>query len=100
VTGFKAETHFEGALVLARVQRAKSWELRAAMSMATLWRKQGNRRRPLDLVAPLYSDFTEGLDTIDLVQVKALLDARASDSPRMRRTESNESLLFQFCISL
>jgi hypothetical protein len=47
------------------------------MSMATPWRNQGNRRRALDLVAPLYSDFTEGLDTIDLVQAKALLDARA-----------------------
>jgi hypothetical protein len=56
--------------------------LRAAMSMATLWRDQGNRRRALDLEAPLYGDFTEGLDTIDLMQARALLDARASDSPR------------------
>jgi predicted ATPase len=82
VTGFKAETHFERALVLARAQRAKSWELRAAMSMASLWRNQGNRRRALDLVAPLYSDFTEGLDTIDLVAGQGFARRTRPDSPR------------------
>ncbi len=69
-----AEAHFERALAVARAQRAKSWELRAAMSMARLWRDQGNRDEARDLLAPVYGWFTEGFDTLDLKEAKALLE--------------------------
>jgi predicted ATPase len=70
----KAETYFERALAVARQQQAKSWELRAAMSMARLWRDQGKRDAARDLLAPVYGWFTEGFDTLDLKEAKALLD--------------------------
>ena len=73
----KAETHFQRALAAARGQQAKSWELRAAMSLARLWRSQGKPRQARELLAPVYSWFTEGLDTRDLKQAKALLDELA-----------------------
>jgi predicted ATPase len=73
----KAEAHIERALQIARTQQAKSWELRAAMSMARLWCDQGKRRQARDLLAPVYGWFTEGFDTLDLKQAKALLDALA-----------------------
>ena len=57
----KAEAYFERALSVAREQQAKSWELRAAMSMARLWRDQGKRQEARDLLAPVYGWFTEGL---------------------------------------
>jgi len=57
----KAETHFERALMIARAQQARSWELRAAMSMARLWGDQGKRQQAHDLLAPVYGWFTEGL---------------------------------------
>jgi predicted ATPase/class 3 adenylate cyclase len=69
-----AEVCFERALAVARKQQAKSWELRAAMSMARLWRDQGKRQQAHDLLAPVYGWFTEGFDTLDLKQAKALLD--------------------------
>jgi predicted ATPase len=69
----KAEAYFERALAVARQQQAKSWELRAAMSMARLWRNQGKRDEAHDLLAPVYGWFTEGFDTLDLKQAKALL---------------------------
>ena len=62
----KAEAYFERALAVARKQQAKSWELRAAMSMARLWRDQGKRDEARDLLAPVYGWFTEGFDTLDL----------------------------------
>jgi predicted ATPase len=71
----KAESYFEQALAVARAQQAKSWELRAAMSMARLWRDQGKRDAARDLLAPLYGWFTEGFDTLDLKEAKALLNA-------------------------
>jgi predicted ATPase len=74
----KAEVYFERALAVAREQQAKSWELRAAMSMARLWRDQGRRDEARDLVAPIYGWFTEGFDTLDLKGAKALLDALGS----------------------
>ena len=61
----KAEA-YRASLAVARKQRAKSWELRAAMSMARLWRDQGKRNEARDLVAPVYGRFTEGFDTLDL----------------------------------
>ena len=70
----KAEAYFERALAVARQQQAKSWELRAAMSMARLWRDQGKRDEARDLLAPVYGWFTEGFDTLDLKEAKALLD--------------------------
>jgi predicted ATPase len=69
----KAESCFERALALARAQQAKSWELRAAISMAQLWRHQGKPDAAGDLLAPVYNRFTEGLDTRDLKEAKALL---------------------------
>ena len=70
----KAEAYFERALAVARQQQAKSWELRAAMSMARLWRDQAKRDEARDLLAPVYGWFTEGFDTLDLKEAKALLD--------------------------
>jgi predicted ATPase len=70
----KAQSYFERALAVARQQQAKSWELRAAMSMARLWRDQGKRDEARDLLAPVYGWFTEGFDTLDLKEAKKLLD--------------------------
>jgi class 3 adenylate cyclase/predicted ATPase len=74
----KAQTHFERALAVARDQQAKFWELRAAMSMARLWRDQGKLDEARDLLAPIYGWFTEGFDTRDLLEAKALLHTFAS----------------------
>jgi predicted ATPase len=74
----KAEAYFERALSVARQQQAKSWELRAAMSMARLRRDQGKRNKARDLLAPVYGWFTEGFDTLDLKEAKALLEQLAT----------------------
>ena len=74
----KAEGYFERALEVARQQQAKSWELRAAMSMARLWRDQGKPQQARELLAPVYGWFTEGFDTLDLKEAKALLEELAS----------------------
>jgi predicted ATPase len=74
----KAEAYFDRALTVARSQQAKSWELRAAMNMARLWRDRGRRDAARDLLAPVYGWFTEGFDTLDLKEAKALLDELAS----------------------
>jgi predicted ATPase len=73
----KAEAYFERALMVARKQQAKSWELRAAMGMARLWRDRGRQDEARDLLARVYGWFTEGFDTLDLKEAKALLDAPA-----------------------
>jgi predicted ATPase len=73
----KAEAYFERALAVAGQQQAKSWELRAAMSMAKLWRDQGKRDEARDLLAPVYGWFTEGFETLDLKDAKALLEELA-----------------------
>ena len=70
----KAEAYFERALSIARQQQAKSWELRAAMSVARLWRDQGEVQQARELLAPIYGWFTEGFDTRDLKEAKVLLD--------------------------
>jgi predicted ATPase len=70
----KAAAYFERALAVARKQKVKSWELRAATSMARLWRDQGKRDEARALLAPVYGWFTEGFDTVDLKEAKALLD--------------------------
>jgi class 3 adenylate cyclase/predicted ATPase len=76
----RAEAYFERALAVARAQRAKSWELRAAMSMARLWRDQGKYNEACGLLGPIYSWFTEGFDTRDLKEAKALLTCWRDDS--------------------
>jgi predicted ATPase len=73
-----AEGCFERALAISRKQQAKSFELRAAMSLARLWRDQGKVREALELLAPVYGWFTEGFDTRDLKEAKALLGELAS----------------------
>jgi predicted ATPase len=70
----KAQMYFERALAVARQQQAKSWELRAAMSMARLWRDQGKVQQARELLAPVYGWFTQGFDTLDLKEASALLD--------------------------
>ena len=74
----QAEAHFERALFVARQQQAKSWELRAAMSLARLWRDQGKPQQARELLAPVYGWFTEGFDTRDLKEAKALLEELAA----------------------
>jgi class 3 adenylate cyclase/tetratricopeptide (TPR) repeat protein len=70
----EAAEAFEKAIAVARAQSAKSWELRAATSLARLWQAQGNITEARDLLSPVYGWFTEGFDTPDLVEAKALLD--------------------------
>jgi predicted ATPase len=67
-----AEACFQQALAVARRQQAKSWELRAAMSLARLWQCQGKQAEAHELLAPIYGWFTEGFDTADLQEAKAL----------------------------
>ena len=74
----KAQAYFERALSVARQQQAKSWELRAAMSLARLWRDQGKVQQARELLAPVYGWFTEGFDTRDLKEAKALLEELVS----------------------
>jgi predicted ATPase len=69
----KAQAYFEHSLTVARAQQAKSWELRAAMSLARLLSDQGKRQTARDLLAPIYDWFTEGFGTSDLRKAKALL---------------------------
>ena len=71
----QAETCFQHALAIARRQQARSWELRAAMSLARLWQQHGKRAEAHALLAPIYGWFTEGFDTADLQEARALLDA-------------------------
>ena len=84
----KAEAYFERALTIARAQQAKSWELRAAMSLARLWRDQGKVQQARELLAPVYGWFTEGYDTRDLKEAKALLDELAGCDPWPRLNPS------------
>jgi predicted ATPase len=70
----EAETCFHQAIAIAQNQSAKSWELRAATSLAKLWQRQGKCQEAYDLLAPVYGWFTEGFDTLDLIEAKALLD--------------------------
>jgi class 3 adenylate cyclase/predicted ATPase len=69
----EAERCFQNAIAVARRQRAKSWELRAAMSLARLWQQQGRRTEAHELLSDIYGWFTEGFDTKDLQEAKALL---------------------------
>ena len=73
----EVEACFQQALAIARRQEAKSLELRAAMSLVRLWQSQGKRAKAYELLAPVYGWFTEGFDTADLQEAKALLEALA-----------------------
>ena len=68
------ESCFRDAMAVAQEQKAKLWELRAATGLAQLWAEQGRRAEARDLLAPIYGWFTEGFDTADLRDAKALLD--------------------------
>jgi predicted ATPase len=73
----EAEGCYREALAVARGQQARSLELRAATNLACLWREQGKRTEARDLLTPIYGWFTEGFDTLDLKEAKALLDELA-----------------------
>jgi predicted ATPase len=73
----EAEAWLQRALDVVRRQEAKSLELRASISLARLWQQQGKRAEAHELLAPIYSWFTEGFDTADLHEAKALLDSLA-----------------------
>jgi predicted ATPase len=73
----KAEESFRTALAIAREQGTRGYELRAATSLARLWHEQGRPDEARELLTPLYDWFTEGFDTADLREAKALLDALA-----------------------
>jgi DNA-binding winged helix-turn-helix (wHTH) protein/predicted ATPase len=73
----EAASCFQEALAIARRQQAKAWELRAAMSLARLWQRQGKRPAARALLASIYGWFTEGFDTVDLQEAKELLDELA-----------------------
>jgi predicted ATPase len=78
----KAQTYFERALTVARAQQAKSWELRAAMSMARLWRDQGKRDEARELLAPVYGWFTEGFDTLVTLRNSARIEEKGLSRSR------------------
>ena len=70
----EAESCFQQAITIAQIQSAKSWELRAATSLARLWQQQNKHQEAYDLLSPVYNWFTEGFDTADLKDAKMLLD--------------------------
>jgi predicted ATPase len=69
-----AEADLQRALGTARERHAKTWELRAAISLARVWQKHGKHRQARELLAPVYDWFTEGIETPDLKAARALLD--------------------------
>jgi len=72
-----AEADLRDAIALAREMSAKTWELRAATSLARLWRDQGKSAEARELLAPVYDWFTEGFETADLREARVLLDKLA-----------------------
>jgi predicted ATPase len=78
----EVETWLQRALDVARRQEAKSLELRTAMSLSRLWQRQGKRAEARELLAPIYGWFTEGFDTADLQEAKALLAELAGEHGR------------------
>jgi predicted ATPase len=87
----KAQRYFERAIAVARQQQAKSWELRAVMSLARLWRDQGKVQQARELLAPIYGWFTEGFDTRDLKEAKVLLEELECPGPFIARGEAPTS---------
>ena len=93
----QAEANFQQALAIARRQQAKSWELRAAVSLSRLWQQQGKQDEGQQLLAPLYSWFSEGFDTADLQEAKALLGDETMGASRTERgSEHRGSSLVSF----
>ena len=76
-----AEASYQQAIRVAQAQHAKGWELRAAIALARLWQSQGKTRAAHDLLSPVYDWFTEGFDTADLKEAKALLEAWRDQGP-------------------
>ena len=74
----EAEAYFQKAIDIARQQQAKIWELQAAMSLSRLWRQQGKKDEARQMLAEIYNWFTEGFDTTDLQEAKALLEELSS----------------------
>ena len=85
-----AEGHFRQALDWASRQGALSWELRAATSLARLWRDQARRKQAYELLALVYARFTEGFATADLIEAKRLLEELVCDGDRLVRESPNE----------
>jgi len=83
----EAEAALKRGLEVARLQEARLWELRAATSLAHLWRDQGRSPEARDLLAPVYEWFTEGFDLPDLENARALLDELIRASPKIGRSE-------------
>ena len=75
--GVEAEVSFRRAIDIARRQQSKSWELRATMSLARLWQRQGRREEAQAALAAVYGSYTEGFTTPDLVDARALLESLA-----------------------
>ena len=78
-----AEQNYQSSLAWAREHQAKSWELRTATSLARLWQSQGKHREAQTLLAPIYGWFTEGFDTKDLKDAKAVLSELESPLGRL-----------------
>ncbi len=70
----EVEQHYRQAIEVSRQQQARSWELRATMSLSRLWQEQGKREKARQMLAEIYGWFTEGFDTPDLKEAKALLE--------------------------
>ena len=85
----KAQAHFERALEVARAQQARSWELRAAVSLARLRRDQGKPDEAQDVLAPICGWFTEGFETMDLREAKALLEELALSRGQRQSAEKS-----------
>jgi predicted ATPase len=88
----RAEAYFERALAVSHNQQAKSWELRASMSLARLWREQGKPQQARELLAPVYGWFTEGFDTLDLKEAKVLLDEYWREGGWLKRPRRQSGL--------
>jgi predicted ATPase len=73
-----AEASFHRVIEVARRQQAKSWELRATVSLCRLWQEQGKREEARERLAEIYGWFSEGFDTVDLIEARALLDELSS----------------------
>jgi predicted ATPase len=86
--GDQVETLFVKSLEIARGQRARCWELRTACDLASLWQSQGRRKEALQLLLPIFEQFTEGLNTPDLLHAKLILD---SLRPSRKRSQSKDA---------
>jgi predicted ATPase len=85
----QAESYFQEALTIAQQQNAKSWELRAALSLSELWRTQNRGEDAYNLLKPTYTWFSEGLDTNDLMRAKNLLQELKVFAPTPKRDQKN-----------